>query len=124
NNQPTCKYVIISNFEKLRFYIDNAIEHIEFNLFKLTEDEFKLLYLCLSYENIKNDIASKIKNESLSREDEITKQLYKDYSVFKRELFQNLIEENPEYNQVELFKKSQKLLDRLLFLFFGEDRGL
>lgn len=124
NNQPTCKYVIISNFEKLRFYIDNAIEHIEFNLFKLTEDEFKLLYLCLAYENIKNDIASKIKNESLSREDEITKQLYKDYSVFKRELFQNLIEENPEYNQVELFKKSQKLLDRLLFLFFGEDRGL
>lgn len=124
NNQPTCKYVIISNFEKLRFYIDNAIEHIEFNLFKLKEDEFKLLYLCLAYENIKNDIASKIKNESLSREDEITKQLYKDYSVFKRELFQNLIEENPEYNQVELFKKSQKLLDRLLFLFFGEDRGL
>ncbi len=124
NNQPTCKYVIISNFEKLRFYIDNAIEHIEFNLFKLKEDEFKLLYLCLAYENIKNDIASRIKNESLSREDEITKQLYKDYSVFKRELFQNLIEENPEYNQVELFKKSQKLLDRLLFLFFGEDRGL
>lgn len=53
NNQPTCKYVIISNFEKLRFYIDNAIEHIEFNLFKLKEDEFKLLYLCLAYENIK-----------------------------------------------------------------------
>lgn len=124
NNQPTCKYVIISNFEKLRFYIDNAIEHIEFNLFKLTENEFKLLYLCLAYENIKNDIASKIKNESVSREDEITKHLYKDYSVFKRELFQNLIEENPAYNQLELFKKSQKLLDRLLFLFFGEDRGL
>lgn len=124
NNQPTCKYVIISNFEKLRFYIDNAIEHIEFNLFKLTENEFKLLYLCLAYENIKNDIASKIKNESVSKEDEITKHLYKDYSVFKRELFQNLIDENPEYNQLELFKKSQKLLDRLLFLFFGEDRGL
>ena len=36
NNQPDCVYVITSNFEKLRFYIDNAIEHIEFNLFTLT----------------------------------------------------------------------------------------
>jgi hypothetical protein len=35
NNQPKCTYVITSNFEKLRFYIDNAIEHIEFNLFTL-----------------------------------------------------------------------------------------
>lgn len=35
NNQPDCVYVITSNFEKLRFYIDNAIEHIEFNLFAL-----------------------------------------------------------------------------------------
>ena len=26
NNQPGCKYVITSNFEKLRFYIDNAVE--------------------------------------------------------------------------------------------------
>lgn len=124
NNQPDCKYVITSNFEKLRFYIDNAIEHLEFNLFELTKEQFELLYLCLAYENISADIPSKIKNESVSKEDEITKKLYKDYSVFKRELFQNLIKQNPEFDQLELFKKSQKLLDRLLFLFFGEDRGL
>ena len=35
-----------------------------------------------------------------------------------------MVELNPEYDALELFKKSQKLLDRLLFLFFGEDRGL
>lgn len=124
NNQPDCKYVITSNFEKLRFYIDNAIENLEFNLFELNEDEFKLLYLCLAYENIVAQIPSKLKAESISQEDAITKKLYKDYSVFKRELFQNLVELNPEYDALELFKKSQKLLDRLLFLFFGEDRGL
>ena len=28
NNQKYCVYVVTSNFEKLRFYIDNAIEHI------------------------------------------------------------------------------------------------
>ena len=124
NNQPDCKYIITSNFEKLRFYVDNAIEHLEFNLFGLTFEQFQLLYLCVAYENISADIPAKMKAESLSQEDAITKKLYKDYSLFKRELFQNLTALNPDYEPLELFKKSQKLLDRLLFLFFGEDRGL
>ena len=124
NNQENCKYVITSNFEKLRFYVDNAIENIEFNLFELSQDQFNLMYLILAFENIKNDIPKKLKDESLNQEDIITKKLYKDYSVFKRELFQNLTQLNPEYDPLILFQKSQKLLDRLLFLFFGEDRGL
>lgn len=124
NNQKDCKYVITSNFEKLRFYIDNAIEHLEFNLFELTQEDFEVLYLCLAFHNIAADIPGKIKDESLSQEDVITKKLYKDYSLFKRELFQNLLLLNPEFDQLELFKKSQKLLDRFLFLFFGEDSGL
>lgn len=124
NNQPACVYVITANFEKLRFYIDNAIEHIEFNLFTLAEQDFKLLYLCLAFENIKTHLPKKLKEESLSQEELITKQLYKDYSLFKRELFQNLTAQNPQFDPLELFKKSQKLLDRFLFLFFAEDRNL
>lgn len=124
NNQPDCTYVITSNFEKIRFYIDNAIEHLEFNLFTLTEAEFKILYLCLAVENISKDIPKKVKDESVSQEDVITKKLYKDYSLFKRELFKNLVELNPQFDQLELFKKSQKLLDRFLFIFFAEDRML
>jgi len=34
NNRPECKYVITSNFQKLRFYIDNAHEYEEFDLFR------------------------------------------------------------------------------------------
>jgi type I restriction-modification system DNA methylase subunit len=124
NNQPDCVYVITSNFEKLRFYIDNAIEHIEFNLFTLTEEEFQLLYLCLGYDNLSQNVGKKIKDESLSEEDVITKKLYRDYSLFKRELHQNLVLLNSDFEPLELFKKSQKLLDRFLFLFFGEDRHL
>lgn len=124
NNQPDCVYVITSNFEKLRFYIDNAIDHLEFNLFTLSEKDFELLYLCLAHENLEKGIAKKIKDESISQEDTITKKLYKDYSLFKRELHQNLVQLNPQYNELELFKKSQKLLDRFLFLFFAEDRQL
>jgi type I restriction-modification system DNA methylase subunit len=124
NNQPECTYVITSNFEKLRFYIDNAIEHIEFNLFTLTEKDFNLLYLCLAYENIEKDIPKKIKEQSISQEDTITKKLYNDYSLFKRELHQSLVILNPQFDALTLFQKSQKLLDRFLFLFFAEDRQL
>ena len=124
NNQPECTYVVTSNFEKLRFYIDNAIDHIEFNLFTLTEQDFELLYLCLAFENIKNDIPHRIKKDSISQEDAITKKLYNDYSLFKRELHQNLVIQNPQFDALTLFQKSQKLLDRFLFLFFAEDRQL
>ena len=124
SNQTNCNYVITSNFEKLRFYIEDAIEFIEFDLFELTQDEFNTMFLCLSSYSIENDIPLKLKLESISEEDLITKQLYQDYSLFKRELFQNLILLNEGYDKLLLFKKSQKLLDRFLFLFFAEDRFL
>lgn len=124
NNQPDCTYIIVSNFEKLRFYIDNAIDYIEFNLFTLTEKEFQILWLCLAFENISINLPQKIKNASLSEEDAITKNLYKDYSLFKRELHQNLVALNQGIDELLLFKKSQKLLDRFLFLLFAEDRQL
>jgi len=123
-NQRDCRYVIISNFEKLRFYIDDATEFVEFNLFTLTKDEFATLWLCLAFENIKNDLPGKLKAESVSNEDKITKNLYKDYSAFRKELFNNIVELNPQHNKLELFKKTQKLLDRFLFIFFAEDRLL
>ena len=87
NNQPDCKYVIISNFEKLRLYVDNAIEHLEFNLFDLTKNDFKNLYVCLAYNNLQRDLAEKIKQESVSKESDITKQLYKEYYNVKAALF-------------------------------------
>lgn len=124
NNQSDCVYIITSNFEKLRFYIDNATEHLEFNLFNLTEKEFELLYLCLAYENIASDVPKDLKEQSLSKEKDITKALYTDYSQFKRELHHDLVKQNPSFDALELFKKSQKLLDRFLFLFFAEDRQL
>ncbi len=124
NNQPECIYVITSNFEKLRLYIDNAIEHIEFNLFTLNYKDFELLYVCLAYENIEKNIPKKIKDESLSEEDVITKKLYKDYSIFKSELFHNIVSLNPDIDSIDLFQKTQKLIDRFLFLFFAEDRSL
>ncbi|SDQ22520.1 Eco57I restriction-modification methylase domain-containing protein [Flagellimonas zhangzhouensis] len=124
NNHSACVYVITSNFEKLRFFVQNAVEHIEFNLFTLTQEEFKLLWLCMHVENLLSGIPLKIKEESLLAEEDITKQLYKDYSAFKTALWQNMVKNHPDYDQLILFKKTQKLLDRFLFIFFAEDSGL
>ena len=124
NNQSECVYVITSNFEKLRFYIDNSIDYEEFNLFTLSREQFNLLYLCLSLSSIQQNLPKRLKDESVSQEDAITKKLYKDYSEFKRALYHNLVELNPEFDKLLLFKKTQKLLDRFLFIFFAEDRLL
>lgn len=124
NNNRKALYVVTSNFEKLRFYIENAIDFIEFNLFTLTYEEFAVLWICLAYESIAKDLPKLIKSESVNNETDITNKLYKDYSTFKRALFADLEANNPTYDRLTLFKKSQKLLDRLLFIFFAEDSGL
>jgi|18_taG_2_1085343.scaffolds.fasta_scaffold04712_2 type I restriction-modification system DNA methylase subunit len=124
NNQPGCNYVITSNFEKLRFYIDNAVDFEEFNLFQLSKERFDILWLCVSSEYLLKDIPKKIKDESLTQEENVTKKLYKDYASFRNEIFDAIQKENPEYDKLTLFKKTQKLLDRFLFIFFAEDRLL
>lgn len=124
HKHKSCVYVITSNFEKLRFYINDAIEWEEFNLFQLTEERFSVLWLCLQQKNISDDIPLKMKQASETEEENITKKLYADYSKFKKDLFANIAELNPRFNKVELFKKTQKLLDRLLFILFAEDRLL
>ncbi|MHC1737155.1 MAG: N-6 DNA methylase [Ignavibacteriaceae bacterium] len=124
NNHPEAVYVITSNFRKIRLYIDNAVNFNEFDLFNLTFDEFKILYISLSFSALSAGIPLKIKQESLVREENISRQLYNDYSFFKRNLFNNLITLNPQIDQLTLFKKTQKLLDRFLFIFFAEDRML
>ncbi len=187
NHHPKCDYVITSNFEKLRFYIQNAVDHIDFDLFNLTREQFSLMWLCLSKNNLMSDLPLKIKESSVLQEENITKKFYADYSKFREDIYNNLIENNtknsnglqpinnneglqnnglqpivngigsnhpivngigsnhpivngigsnhhiitgvgsnrpPVVDKLTLFKKTQKLLDRFLFIFFAEDRLL
>jgi len=124
HNNSECRYVITSNFHYLRFYIDNSVEYEEFDLFKLDFENFKSLYLFLSKESIFSDIPLKMKNESKQKEEDITTKFYRDYKLFKNNIFENLKNENSQYDNVLLFQKTQKLLDRVLFIAFAEDKGL
>lgn len=124
SHHENCNYVIVSNFERLRLYVETQSDFEEFNLFNLTKESFDLLYLLLQLENITNDIPLKLKHETLTEEKEITNNFYADYSTFKRLLFEDLCENNPDTDKLLLFKKTQKLLDRILFVLFCEDRNL
>jgi len=129
NHHPNCTYVITSNFEKIRFYIQNAVDYLEFDLFNLNKEEFCLLWLCLAKDNILNDLPLTIKESSVIQEESVTKQLYADYSKFREEVFESILKNNTNGEQggidpLILFKKTQKLLDRFLFIFFAEDRLL
>ncbi len=124
NHQSQARYVVISNFRKLRFYIDSATKFFEWDLFNLSLEKFRELYVCLSWEAIRDNLPLKIRDESTLEEKKIAEDFYRDYSSFKRNLFADILERNPSGDKVLLFRKTQKLLDRFLFVFFAEDRGL
>ena len=67
-HNPGCRIVIISNFERLRFYIHDASDYLEFNLFSLSYEKFRKLYLALALGQIQKDILAKLKPESLTTE--------------------------------------------------------
>ena len=123
-NNSKCEYVITSNFNKLRFYIERNEDYLEFDLFNIDKEKFKLLWLCLDSKNLLEGKPKEIKNKSLINEENITKKLYQDYSTFRQELFNDLAENNQTVEKRVILNKTQKLLDRLLFILFSEDRGL
>ncbi|UYF43259.1 Eco57I restriction-modification methylase domain-containing protein [Aliarcobacter cryaerophilus] len=118
------KYIIISNFDELRFYVDKKTAYEKFNLFTLNYEEFKKLHLLISYESIKDDIPLKLKEKTNSFEQDISKKLYKDFSNFRTLLFENIVKNNPNIDKQTLLRLTQKLCDRIIFILFAEDRDL
>lgn len=139
------QYVIISNFDELRFYVDKKTAYEKFSLFNLTYEEFKILHLLLSFESIRDNVPQKLKEKSSHFEQTISKALYRDFSAFRIRLFENIVKNNhisviPAQAGVQLdsrlrgndegidkqtlLRLTQKLCDRIVFILFAEDRGL
>ncbi len=118
------KYVIISNFDELRFYFDKSTSYESFSLFNLSYDDFCKLHLLLSFDNIKDETAIKLKEKSNSFEQDISKKLYKDFSNFRTLLFENIVKNNTNIDKQTLLRLTQKLCDRIIFILFAEDRDL
>jgi hypothetical protein len=124
SSHTNSKYIIISNFDELRFYVDKRSNYEKFSLFRLTYEDFQKLHLLLSYESISSGLTLKLKEQSNTFEQNISKSLYKDYSAFRTNLFDNIVSNNISIDKTALLRLTQKLCDRLVFVLFAEDRGL
>ncbi|MBL0686718.1 MAG: N-6 DNA methylase, partial [Sulfurospirillum sp.] len=124
NNSDYGKYVIVSNFDELRFYIKNKTSYEKFSLFNMCENEFKKLHVILSYESIKKDLPLEIKEKSVTFEVDISNKFYKDYALFRSELFNNILKNNTKVDKLVLLNQTQKLIDRIVFILFAEDTTL
>lgn len=123
-SHENAKYVVVSNFNELRFYIGNKTTFEKFDLFTANFDEFKRLHLLLSFESISTDLPLKLKEKFATHEREISNKFYKDFSAFRLTLFKNICKNNASIDKNKLLSLTQKLCDRFVFILFAEDRGL
>ena len=121
NEKSTCKYVIISNFKQLDIYSESS--DVCFSLDMTKNESYTTLYALLSQPSLESSEIARLKKLSKSQE-EITKEVYKEYSNFRLKLLNNLIDNNKELSKESIFESANKLLDRFMFILFAEDRGL
>jgi type I restriction-modification system DNA methylase subunit len=123
NSHSNSKYIIISNFTELRFYIDKKTEFESFKLFEMDFKEFETLHKILSFESISENLPLQFLEQSQNFERDISEKFYKDFSEVREKISEEISEKN-EISDLDSLNSAQKILDRLVFLFFGESRGL
>jgi type I restriction-modification system DNA methylase subunit len=91
------------------------------------EEEFKRFYYILCKQNLISTTATStiddLANISSKEDENITLKFYKDYKNNRLNLFNHLIQQNPDIEKIILLEKAQKILDRLIFILFCEDTG-
>ena len=123
-DHPTCRYVVTSNFETLRLYVEHSDRYESFDLFGMDEEAFARFYGLLSRDALLADRPLEIKRRSKLHEEEISGRLYRQYADLRAELFADILARNPGVDRHLLLQKTQTILDRMVFIFFAEDRGI
>lgn len=121
------EWVLVSNYIELRLYAvsETSLVYEKFHFKDLIDPaEYAKFKLLLSPENLLGGKTQSILKESLAAEKEISDRLYADYKYLRESMLTRLISDNPEQAPAELIAPAQKLLDRVLFVAFAEDKGL
>ena len=129
-NGSKCGWVIVSNFIETRLYKSNSM--LEYEVFDIrnmdSEAEFLRFYFFLCKDHLINQ-TGKSKIDDLYQENEemgiaISNDFYKTYKRIRNNLYVSLKDHNPDKDELLLFTKSQKIMDRFIFICFCEDCGL
>lgn len=121
-----CSWVLISNFNEIRLYHkDTQSEYERFYIEDLEDDlEFKRFLYLLSKENILDRKLDNLIDLKIKEEEKIEREFYTKYKTIRSKIVSQVIEDNRTYNADVLIQKSQKLLDRFLFIAFCEDKNI
>lgn len=130
-----CPFVIVSNFYEIRLYHDNQLDFEKWTLDDLINPEdgylaFKTFYVLLHRDNL-TAAKGTSKTEDLltdvhSEQEKIGKDFYKIYKQARLDLLRDIYRNNKGLrNRFEIaIEKGQKIVDRIVFICFAEDRGL
>jgi len=130
-----CSFVIVSNFAEIRLYNDNQLDFESWTLQDLVDRRhdfarFKAFYWLLNADNLPR-LNGYSKTEALLSDirvsqDEVGAKFYREYSAARLNLLKSLHQNNEVVRgDLELgIAKAQKIIDRVVFAAFAEDRGL
>lgn len=130
-----CPFVIVSNFWEFRLYHDNLLDYEVWTLDDLVNPDedymlFKTWYALLKHDNFTTSKGAS-KTESLLsdiriEQDNIGKKFYKVYREARLDLLRDIYSNNENVrDNIDLgIEKAQKIVDRIVFAAFAEDRGL
>lgn len=131
----SCPFVIVSNFWEFRLYQDNQLDYELWTLDDLVDPEddylkFKTFYALLHSNNLTTlKGASKTEgwlSDIRFEQEEIGKKFYKVYRDARLELLRDIYQYNESVrSNIDMgIEKAQKIIDRIVFACFAEDRGL
>lgn len=130
-----CPFVIVSNFWEFRLYHDNLLDYEVWTLDDLVNPDedhilFKTWYALLKHDNFTTSKGAS-KTESLLsdiriEQENIGKKFYKVYREARLDLLRDIYSNNEDVrDNIDVgIEKAQKIVDRIVFAAFAEDRGL
>lgn len=124
---PGTKWVLVTNYLELRLYAygEGRQAYELFDLRNLHErDAYARAQLLLSAEALLGGGALALLDESRRENKDITDRLYADYKGLRAELIGEVRRALPDLDPALAIRTGQKVLDRVLFVAFAEDRGL
>ena len=124
---PQCKFLLLSNMLEIRLYAFGYTRRVyeRFDLAEVADNPlvYQRLMLLLGAENLLGGRTAELLRESGQIEKQITRELYADYKRWRVQLITALAQAN-DISPGALITPAQKLLDRILFVAFAQQRGL
>jgi uncharacterized small protein (DUF1192 family) len=127
------RWVVVSNYYEFRLYRDTYQDYEVWTLADLVNpandyEKFRTFYLLLRAESLISETGESETEKLLAKvrieQETITKKFYKEYSGLREELMRDIWKNNPALRNESVVTITQRIIDRIVFVHFCEDRGL